>query len=1017
MALPPTLVTNSESGTQIEASFPNGRYRFSLTSSGTRLIHQLGLKDGDDVPWTAFQLLVISNDAYLPNVSDDSVDIVTDLAVPASHSELTDAQARAVATYLERGSYCDRELTEIVNRINDTPVATLVDTEQISSRQQKAESLSDIAAGLDGDAVQGSKSTASIDESEQGGEPRPFAQSTETGNQQDDESIGEYQAEAMQFTGNGEPTQILTVGTVTLGRRNLGRSVRQADYLDTFSQTIDIAIDESVDAVVQTGQFFQHRSPPRGTIRRTREELERLAAADIPFYLTYSSKEQEIDDNRVESLINDGLLEPIGGRTVSIDKQAHCCGIDAGCPDDQLATLRAVPNDGAFTTIAVEIGSEPVTETLEEIEAATDVDPTVYIVGGVEQYISTEHGTTPVVGSGPTENTLGKRTITGEDPPDRYATLLTIADQQIETEFRKLKTRAYTTATLELSPEDDRETVEEHLSQLDVKDRAVLIRLTGTKKEGSASRDMIRSLLKEAAFCVRVWDDRTNATDERESGKTDKSSSSTDSNMSPRTSSNFSGRSPTILCVSDLQLDESTAPLEHVVKFAQTHKLDAVIHTGDLFKAVSPDDELLLAAKRVLEQIDTTTMRFCAIGGRRSIAGNTNPLKNLKANTELEQLSSAPTDVGSIALYGIDHITSAPKERLRNEQFSWASGSSHAICCLNQSIWPAVGKQDDFDLTAYDVTDAVDPYLHAIIGGGTRHHHEWQNNGLAVIYPGTANPELLGDEQPTPLGIIFDGSDDQDLQYMTVELTKRTATEPSAITVPWHTKESDTERGSLDASTEAIDTESSSDIEPELGTTATGDDSSATTVDLLRTVVMADWNDDSEDLETLETEELVDRYGLFSKAKSELEQQRKMVRDELLDRTESDSTLSGQYATVDHTERTRRSLRDPEQVLEVFSRAGIDPETVQSLDVDRARSALDKTGQSFDDAMAHVLESAGIDPSEATTVDAEKVKAVVNEHAIDPDTVFEVEKRASIRRKSVNVDEESNGTDTTRTND
>lgn len=1011
MALPPTLVDSSESDIQIKASFPNGRYRFSLTSNGTQLVEQLGLGNGDIVPWTAFQLLVISSDAYLPNASDDSVDIVTDLVVPDNRPELTDSQARAVAAYLERGSYRDRELAEIADRISDTPVTTLVDSEQLSSRREKAESLRDIAAELEGEAGRDTKSTAATDEPGRDEELVADDQPTDgTSNQQDVEVNHDHQAGPTQLAGNDKPTQILNIGTATLGRRNLSRSVRQADYLDAFVQAIDIAIDESVDAVVQTGRLFQHRSPPGTTIRRTREELERLAAADIPCYLTYSSKEQEIDDNRVESLVDDGLLKPIGGRTVSIDERVRCCGVDAGCPDDQLATLRAVPDDHTVTIAVAETGTASVAESLEEIETAMNVNPTAYIVGGVEQYISTEHGTTPVFGPGPTENTLGKRVITGEDPPERCAAHYTIDDQQIETEFRELETRSYTTATLELSPGDDQEAVETRLSQLDVEERAVLIRLTGTKDEYSVSGDTIRSLLEETAFCVRVWDDRTDGADERgdrEPGKTGEPDSTTDGDGSPRPSSDLSARSPTILCVSDLQLDESTAPLEHIVQFARTHELDAIVHTGDFFKPVSPDEELLLAAERVLEQLDTAATRLCAIGGRRSVAADDDPLERLETSAGVERLSPTPTDVGSIALYGIDYVTSAPRERLRNERFSWASGSSHAICCLNQSVWPAVGTQNDAELTAYDVTGALDPYLHAIVGGGTRHHHEWQDDKFSVVYPGTSNPELVGDEQATPLGIVFDGSDDQDLQYTTVELTERTATDPSAVTIPWQTAESGTEGETSDVGSETTDTEAGPDTE-----SAAAGDTSDPIVDALLTIITSDWDNDIENLEEFQTAELVDRYGLLSKAKSELEKRRKTVRDKLLDQTESDSTLSGRFATVDHTERTRQSLRDPEQVLEAISRSGINPEAVQSFDVDQARKVLNETGQSFDDAMAGVLESAGIDPSEVTTVDAEKVETVVDEHELHPEAVFEIETRTSIRRKSVDVDEESDGMDT-----
>lgn len=108
MAKQPELVSGSDGKIRVDASFPSGRYTFSLRSEAAGLLSNLGYDAGDTLPWYLFESLAIVGEAWLPNTSGSFTD---DLAVPDSLTTMDDAEAAAVAAHLEgrRVSAKDRD--------------------------------------------------------------------------------------------------------------------------------------------------------------------------------------------------------------------------------------------------------------------------------------------------------------------------------------------------------------------------------------------------------------------------------------------------------------------------------------------------------------------------------------------------------------------------------------------------------------------------------------------------------------------------------------------------------------------------------------------------------------------------------------------------------------------------------------------------------------------------------------------------------------------------------------------
>jgi len=98
-----------------------------------------------------------------------------------------------------------------------------------------------------------------------------------------------------------------------------------------------------------------------------------------------------------------------------------------------------------------------------------------------------------------------------------------------------------------------------------------------------------------------------------------------------------------------------------------------------------------------------------------------------------------------------------------------------------------------------------------------------------------------------------------------------------------------------------------------------------------------------------ETDVLVDLYTLLSDVQRSANDLRKEIADVLLSRLHHDRAVSGQFGSVQRTQRRNRSLKDEEMVLNALEAAGIDREQVTSVDREKVDDALDVTDLSESD--------------------------------------------------------------------
>jgi hypothetical protein len=98
---------------------------------------------------------------------------------------------------------------------------------------------------------------------------------------------------------------------------------------------------------------------------------------------------------------------------------------------------------------------------------------------------------------------------------------------------------------------------------------------------------------------------------------------------------------------------------------------------------------------------------------------------------------------------------------------------------------------------------------------------------------------------------------------------------------------------------------------------------------------------DVDDMNTVETNDLVNLYTLLSDVQRGANEFRQAVTEELLDRIDHDDPVHGQYGSVQRTTRRRRELKDDEHVLDVLEENGVPSERVTGVVEDKVKDALD----------------------------------------------------------------------------
>ena len=113
--------------------------------------------------------------------------------------------------------------------------------------------------------------------------------------------------------------RFLHISDTHLGYRQYGLIEREQDFLDVFDEAIDIAINENVDFIIHTGDFFHTSRPSNKTIIDSINLLKKLSDKNIPIFCIPGNHDRgnsvkdisplQILENFGLNLINSGVKE------------------------------------------------------------------------------------------------------------------------------------------------------------------------------------------------------------------------------------------------------------------------------------------------------------------------------------------------------------------------------------------------------------------------------------------------------------------------------------------------------------------------------------------------------------------------------------------------------------------------------------------------------------------------------------------------------------------------------------
>lgn len=305
------------------------------------------------------------------------------------------------------------------------------------------------------------------------------------------------------------PTQILHLSDTHLGYRQYGSDTRREDFAEAFEQAIDIAINEGVDAVLQTGDLFHSRDPRLPDLNRCIEILEPLREADIPFLGIVGNHERKMDDQYLDLIRKTGTAERLDTLPYTVNDEVAVYGIDAVTKPAWHSTDFTLeePPDDTFTILCMHQLLEPLVPELftdhsvEDVLERVNVDLDAVALGDYHETVGTVEQGAKVWYAGSTE-----RCGIDETEP-RTVSLLEIDDGELIRRERELDTRDFLEIGITFAEDDSHAHAEDVVDRHEVDGKVVKVTVNGELSTVS-SRNIRELVLDRGAAVCRVDDER-----------------------------------------------------------------------------------------------------------------------------------------------------------------------------------------------------------------------------------------------------------------------------------------------------------------------------------------------------------------------------------------------------------------------------------------------------------------------------------------------------------------------------
>ena len=300
-------------------------------------------------------------------------------------------------------------------------------------------------------------------------------------------------------------TKIIHTADTHLGYTQYYSPEREQDFLDAFTQVVDIAIEEEADAVVHGGDGFHSSRPDFSALSGAMEQLNRLDQHKIQFLTVLGNhdsggKSKWLDLFEIVERAQHLTYEPTYVDDVAIYGIDHMSDAQRQYTDITFTPASSKQNllvaHGEFYPFI------PGGWDLDELLSQSNVDFDAVLLGDQHEYMFETVNGVPATYPGSTERTAHDQVT------DRRVNVVTIENGDVDIETRKLETRNFVVKELTLGPSDTTDAVVNTISQFDIDGSVVHINLVG---EGEyIDIQNVERRLKETynALYVSVSDDR-----------------------------------------------------------------------------------------------------------------------------------------------------------------------------------------------------------------------------------------------------------------------------------------------------------------------------------------------------------------------------------------------------------------------------------------------------------------------------------------------------------------------------
>lgn len=302
---------------------------------------------------------------------------------------------------------------------------------------------------------------------------------------------------------------ILHISDTHIGNRQYGSDTRRGDFAISFEEAISVAIDESVDAVIHTGDLFDTRDPSLPDLNHCIDILRPLADAGIPFYGIVGNHERKMDDQYLDLIRKTGTAKRLNKSPRLINQEVAIYGIDAVTKPAWHAedfTLEDPPDD-TFTILCMhQLLHPPVPEiiadhSLDDVLDRVNIDLDALALGDYHESVGTVESGTQVWYAGSTER------CAIDEERARTVSLLEIEDGTLTRRQKELNTREFLPIDIDFAEDDDYRYAEEAIDRHDVADKVVIVTLDGESTMVTSS-DVREIVMDRGAAVCRVDDTR-----------------------------------------------------------------------------------------------------------------------------------------------------------------------------------------------------------------------------------------------------------------------------------------------------------------------------------------------------------------------------------------------------------------------------------------------------------------------------------------------------------------------------